>query len=209
MTNNEQRVTNDELRATNDELRATNDEIRHSPIRPFAHSPYLILALAMGLAIFLRFYKLGQVPPALNGDEAVFGSGALQILQNGPTLSVAGQGGAGVLASYIVAVFFALSEPGKMALRFQTSFFGVLTVLLLFFAARVLFQSTKTGAIKTGTAYSPSAYANWVAAIAALFLATSYSHATISRISFAIVHLPALELLAVWLFWLAWRSGSR
>ena len=158
---------------------------------------WLILTLAIFVAGVWRFYMFGQVPPALNGDEAVFGVGALQLLREGPSLYIEGQGGGGILAPYIVALFFLLLEPGKMALRFQASLIGTATIVLLFFAARVLFLS------------EGKQRATLIAALASLILALNYTHITISRIAFAIVHLPFLQLLAVLFFWLAFQKISR
>lgn len=151
----------------------------------------LILIIAVGLALFLCFYKLGDVPPALNGDEAIFGFGALELLENGPKLYIEGQGGGGILTSYIVAFFYLLSEPGKMPLRFQASLFGVLTVLLVFFTTRTLFQSEGRDR------------ATLIAALAALLLVLNPTYITISRIAFSSVHLPFFELLVVFSFWAA------
>ena len=156
--------------------------------------PGLILATAVVLAVGWRFYHLGEAPPALNGDEAVFGSGALYLLEHGPRLYIEGQGGGGILASYIVAFFFWLFEPGKLALRFQASFISSLTVLFLFYTTKAIFLSLGTKQAKL------------IAALAALILALDYDHITITRIAFAIGQLPFLQLLAVWLFWFGYQK---
>lgn len=42
------------------------------------NGPRLIFCLALLLALGLRFYKLGKVPPALSTDETIYGVAALK-----------------------------------------------------------------------------------------------------------------------------------
>lgn len=43
----------------------------------------IILAIIFGLGIFLRFYKLADIPPGLNSDEASIGYNAYSLLETG------------------------------------------------------------------------------------------------------------------------------
>ena len=45
--------------------------------------PVFWLILILALAAFLRFYKIGQVPPSLNWDEVAIGYNAYSILKTG------------------------------------------------------------------------------------------------------------------------------
>jgi len=49
----------------------------------FFKKPALYLVLILVLAVFLRFYKIGQVPPSLNWDEVAMGYNAYSILKTG------------------------------------------------------------------------------------------------------------------------------
>ena len=43
---------------------------------------WLILAIIIALAVFLRFFDLARVPPGLYPDEAMNGNNALEALAN-------------------------------------------------------------------------------------------------------------------------------
>ena len=75
---------------------------------------FLILALIVFLAGFLRFYQLGKVPAGFHRNEAFLGYNA-----------------------YSIALF----GLNAFAVRFPSAFFGTLTVLLTYFLVKELFPN--------------------------------------------------------------------
>ncbi len=165
----------------------------------FRYSYWLVFFVAIALAAFLRLYHLGEAPPGLNVDEAVYGEGALDILEKGPRFFINFQGGGGIITAYIVSFFFWLLEPSALVLRFQAGFMGVLTTGLVFFTVRaMLADPTDQGKTQ----------ANWIAALSALFLAIDPRYATIGRTAFSAMHVPFLQVLTILCFWQAYNIST-
>ena len=101
---------------------------------------WIVLIIIIALAVFLRFFDLGRVPPGLYPDEAMNGNNALEALANKDwkVFYPENNGREGLfinLQSLSVAVFG--NKP--WALRLVSAVFGTLTVLGLFFLTKVLF----------------------------------------------------------------------
>lgn len=114
---------------------------------------YLALFLIVTLSFFLRFNKVTEIPPSLNWDEVSIGYNAYSILRTGrdewgqlfpvhfkaygeyklPTQ---------IYASIPGIAIFGLNELG---VRITPVIYGTLTVLIIFFLGRVLFQSNLVG----------------------------------------------------------------
>ncbi len=112
---------------------------------------FFLLVLVFALAIFLRFYKLGGIPPSLDWDEASLGYNAYTILRTGRDeygnflpISIRSfndyKASVYVYFSTLPIVFFGLSE---FSIRFVSAFFGSLTVLVTFFLIRELVSLDK------------------------------------------------------------------
>lgn len=109
---------------------------------------YLLVILALG--IFLRFYSLGQVPISIHRDEAFLGYNAYSILQTGKDISgnfyplhlesflfsPAGY-------SYFSIPFIWLFGLSEFSIRFASAFFGSLTIVIVYFLAKLLFEKHK------------------------------------------------------------------
>ncbi len=116
---------------------------------------YGILLIIIVLSFLLRFYKVTEDPPALNWDEVSIGYNAYSILKTGkdewgqvfpvhfkaygeyklPTQ---------IYASIPGIAIFGLNELG---VRITPVIYGTLTVLLVFFLGRLLFQSELVGLV--------------------------------------------------------------
>ncbi len=116
-----------------------------------------ILAIILVVAIFLRLYKLSDVPPGVNQDEAAIGYTAYSLLQTGKDeygrlLPLSFQSfGDWKLPLYIYATIpfvkiFGLTET---AVRLPSALAGILTVLLTFFLVRELFGKTSLALLAT------------------------------------------------------------
>ena len=146
----------------------------------------LILYLILLLAGSLRFYKLGNNPPALTWDEAAWGYNAYSL---GATardefgrllplnyLESFGDFKPPVYAylSILPVKIFGLNE---FSTRFAAAFFGTLTVLLTYFLVKELFHNSqfanRYSCLPAGTAL-----------ITALLLAISPWHIMLSRAAF-------------------------
>jgi 4-amino-4-deoxy-L-arabinose transferase-like glycosyltransferase len=114
----------------------------------------LLLAILL-LAFFLRLYKVTEVPPSLNWDEASIGYNAYSVLKTGRDewgqfmpIHFKSYGEyklpAQIYASIPGIFIFGLNELG---VRITPVIYGTLTVLLMFFLGRAIFASSLVGLI--------------------------------------------------------------
>ncbi len=176
-----------------------------SKMRPHREGslPWLeLLAVVMitAIAVFLRYYQIGQVPPGLNSDEAVGAVGALETLRQGPQLYYSGQGGGGSLGFYIAAIGFALFGPSVATLRGTAAFAGVVSVVATYFATREMFLRSSTRGLNR---------ARLLALLATLGLAISLWHTRSSRVAFAAIGVPFLQVPGNYFLWRGLNTGRR
>lgn len=156
-----------------------------------------ILVVIVLIAGFLRFYQLGQIPPALTWDEVAWG-------YNAYTLGIDGKDEFGRFLPYdylesfgdfkppvyayldiLPIKFFGLTE---FAVRFPSAFFGTLTVLIVYLLVQELFPSIE----KKKRIY--------LGLTTAGILAVSPWHIMLSRAAFEANVATFLVITAVWLF---------
>jgi hypothetical protein len=163
--------------------------------------PDLAIVAALSIvAIALRYYKIGEVPPGFNSDEAVGAVGALETLRSGVHLHYAGQGGGGALGFYIAALAFALFGPSVATIRGTAAFAGVVSVIATYFLVREMFRRDTA---------VPRDHVRLLAALAALGLATSGWHVQSSRVAFAAVGVPFLQAPAAFCLWRGLNTRRR
>jgi hypothetical protein len=168
----------------------------------------VVVAVVAAIAGFLRYYKAGEVPPGFNSDEAVGAVGALETLRSGMRLYYAGQGGGGALGFYIVAIAFALFGPGIATIRGTTAFAGVASVVATYFLVREMFRTEGDVGGDVGSSTDGSlGRARLLAALAALGLATSMWHVQSSRVAFAAIGVPFLQVPAAFFLWRGLNTG--
>ncbi len=116
---------------------------------------YILLILVLILSFALRFYKVTEDPPALNWDEVSIGYNAYSILKTGKDewnqpfpIHFKSYG------EYKLPVQIYLSIPGiyifglnELGVRITPVVYGTLTVLVMFFLGRILFESELAGVI--------------------------------------------------------------
>lgn len=135
---------------------------------------WILLLLVLGLAFFLRIYKVTAVPPSLNWDEVSIGYNAYSILKTGRDewgkflpLHFESYGEyklpAQIYASIPGIAVFGLNPFG---VRITPVLYGTLTVLLLFFLSQELFKN------------------KYISLLSALLLAISPWHIQLTRASF-------------------------
>jgi hypothetical protein len=162
--------------------------------------PDLVIVVAItAVAVALRYYRIGEVPPGFNSDEAVGAVGALETLRSGVRLHYAGQGGGGALGFYIAALAFALFGPGVATIRGTAAFAGVVSIIATYLLVREMFRDDAGGL----------RHARLLAALAALGMATSSWHVASSRVAFAAIGVPFLQAPAAFFLWRGLRTGRR
>lgn len=151
---------------------------------------WAVLIAIVTLATFLRYWRLEEVPPGFNSDEAVGAMGGLTTLREGLKYSYEGQGGGGALGFYFVAASFHLFGPSIAAARGIAAWAGVVSVFANYWAVREVFR---LGGLTR---------ARVLAALSTLGLALSLWHIQASRVVFAGIGVPFLMLPSVYFLWL-------
>lgn len=132
---------------------------------------YLILALIVALAVFLRFWKLDTIPASLNWDEIAAGYNAYTIANWGadeygnkfPLVFKSFADDKHPVHIYLTSIVVKIFGLSDFNIRATSAGIGVLTVFFVFLLARNLFDS------------------NLVGLFSALFLAVSPYHIHFSR----------------------------
>lgn len=121
-------------------------ESENQPVPLYA---VIILLIILFLAAALRIYKLGQSPPGLNQDEAVNAWNAYCLLKTGadqfgvswPIFYMRALGGNNsTLFIYSLIPFQALGGMNIFTTRLPGALAGILTVFLIYFTAKRLFN---------------------------------------------------------------------
>ena len=162
-------------------------------------SEKFLLILIIFLAFFLRFYKIGEIPPSLYWDEASLGYNAYSILktahdEHGQFLPVTNFAAFGDYKPpgyvYLTVPSIAIFGFDEFAIRFPSALFGVLTVIVTYFITKKLFQN------------------EYVAQLSAFFLAISPWHLQLSRAAFEANAALFFSLFGIYSF-IKFALGSR
>ena len=164
------------------------------------------LVLILLLAAFLRFFRLGGVPPSLSWDETALGYNAYSVGLTGkdeygkkwPISYFASFGDYKPPVYVYLAVLpikiFGLNE---FAVRFPSAFFGTLTVLATYFLVKELFSDLVSQHPKIS-----------VSLIASFLLAISPWHIIVSRQAFEANAATFLIVLGIFLFLKSLKNSS-
>lgn len=109
----------------------------------------IVLIIIILLAIFLRFFKISEVPPAISWDEAAVGYNAWTLVSFGqdeygnnlPLVFKSFGEYKNSIDIYITAVSVKLFGLSEFSTRFPAALFGVFNVILLFFLAKALLNN--------------------------------------------------------------------
>lgn len=101
------------------------------------------------IAAFLRLYRIADIPPGVNRDEASIGYTAYSILHTGKDeygrafpLSFQSFGDWKLpLYIYTVVPFVSIFGLSELAVRLPSAFFGILSVVLTFYLVKILFKN--------------------------------------------------------------------
>lgn len=102
---------------------------------------WIIFFAIVLIAAFFRFYKLNSLPPGLHPDEAANGLDIFRILQNHDYRIIYNTNGPReALFFYLQAIFVYFMGNSILALRVAPALFGVLSVIVVFFATKAWFN---------------------------------------------------------------------
>ncbi|MFH0852471.1 MAG: hypothetical protein V1845_02630 [bacterium] len=152
-----------------------------------------LLLLILAIAVFFRFYKLDQIPPALYPDVAINGTDALNALQNDDfrIFYPANNGREGLFMN-LIALSFSVFGASVWAIKVVAAMFGTLTVLGLYLMIKEMFKNgSKNG--------------EYIALLSAFFIAVSFWHVNFSRIGFRAVMVP---FFLVWSLYFLFKASN-
>ena len=178
------------------------------------HPEFALLAIALAVAGFFRFYQIASNPPGLYPDEAMNGNNAVEALATGAfKIFYPENNGREGLFINIQALSVWLFGPEAWALRIVSAIFGTLTVLGVWLLARELFggwtgQSREAGGPPSGEPRRGLPPAAVIALASAFLIATSYWHVNFSRIGFRAVMVPFFLVFGLAFLLRALRTGS-
>jgi len=151
---------------------------------------YLALLAIVAVALALRLFRFGQLPPGLYHDEAYNGLDALRVLQGWHPLWFPANNGREPLFMYLMAVSIGLLGRTAAAVRAPALVLGLLTVPATAFMATGLFNRR-------------------IGLLAAAVTAITFWAVHLSRMGFRAVALPLFTALALGSLWRGLRSGRR
>ncbi len=144
---------------------------------------YLLIILVLAAGIFLRFWKLGSIPPGIQYDEAYNGLDAIHALETGDyKLFYPENTGREGLHINVIAIFIKLFGVSSFSLRLANAMWGSLTLIGFYFLLRELKLSRLT--VLLGT----------------FMLSFSFWHLDFSRTAFRAILVPLFLTWALFFF---------
>lgn len=142
---------------------------------------FILFFLIIVVASILRLYQIGEVPPSPDWDEAALGYNAYSIMHTGrdefdkflPVVIRSFDDYKPALYMYTIIPFLQLFDLSVVAVRLPSAIFGILTVIVVYFLIKELFEKKVFGI--------PSDY---FALLTSFFLAISPWHIQFSRVAF-------------------------
>lgn len=113
----------------------------------------IVLLIIVLLSAILRLYKLDQIPPSLSWDEVANGYNAFTIANWGadewgkvfPLSFKSFEDDKHPVHIYLTALSVRLFGLSEFSTRLPASLFGILNVVVIFFLAKIIFDSSLTG----------------------------------------------------------------
>jgi 4-amino-4-deoxy-L-arabinose transferase-like glycosyltransferase len=156
------------------------------------------LVIIVALGVFLRLYRLDEIPPGLQYDEAYYGLDALRVVTDGiHPIFFENNNGREPFFIYLLALVFRVSGFGRFPMRLTAALLGALTLPATYLLTREVFSPS-------GTRFARAA-----GLFATLVLATLYWHVHYSRLALRAISMPLVSALTLWLFWRALRLRRR
>ncbi|MFC2046578.1 hypothetical protein ACFLTC_03545, partial [Chloroflexota bacterium] len=92
------------------------------------------------VAVGLRLYQIGEIPPGPHYDEASATFDALDVLAGRHTVFSLRPFGREMLFVYVAAPLVSLLGPGRLAIRLPTAIVGILTIPATYLLVREMFS---------------------------------------------------------------------
>jgi hypothetical protein len=149
-----------------------------------------LFVAVVGVGIFLRFYRIGSIPPGLNHDAAWNGLYAIRITQGigyAPFVACCGAVGHETMFHYVIAAFQLLVGQTKLAIQLASLSIGTATLVAFYFLIRRMFDVR-------------------VALVSTFLLGMSGWHITFSRTGWHAILIPFFEALTFYLLLVALKS---
>lgn len=144
---------------------------------------YFLVILVLAAGIFLRFWKLGSIPPGIQYDEAYNGIDAIHALETGDfKLFYPENTGREGLHINVIAIFIKLFGVSSLTLRLANAMWGSLTLVGFYFLLRELKFSRLS--VLLGT----------------FMLSFSFWHLDFSRTAFRAILVPLFLTWALYFF---------
>lgn len=116
----------------------------------FINNPFLLLIIICILALFLFIFKINDVPPGINGDEASIGYNAALLSQTLRdenrrllpifVLTMDGKDWKQPVTIYSTALLFRLLGPSYFLLRFVSVLFILISLILIFYLLKEIWD---------------------------------------------------------------------
>ena len=149
-----------------------------------------LLALILLVAVFVRLYRLDDVPPGLTHDEAANGMAAVGVLEGERPLYFTVGNGREPLYAYSMAPVIAVLGATEMAVRLTSVLWGLALILVTWAWVR--------------DAFDPA-----TALLAAGGLSVGFWPLMVSRLGLRAVTLPVLFTLSIYFLWRAINLSRR
>lgn len=126
----------------------------HNSVQPLAwnrQERLFLVALTLSAA-FLRFYRLGAIPPGFHFDQAFYVFDAVRLLQGDFSIFFAAPGGSEPLYPYLITVGVSLLGVTSFSIKIISALFGTLLIPLVYGFARTFLKSQVGAAVTAGLA---------------------------------------------------------
>ena len=177
--------------------------MKHILQKSFFTREKVVLMTIIGLALLLRVWQLGIVPPSPDWDEAALGYNAYSLLETGkdeygvtfPIVLESFQDYKPALYTYLIIPLLPLFGLDLIAIRLPSAILGVIVVYITYkIVAELLRRSRLKEISKNYTIYT------WLPLLSALLLAISPWHIQFSRVAFETNLGLTLNLLCIYFF---------
>ena len=155
----------------------------------------VIMLATMAIGVFLRVYRLDEIPLGLHYDEAANGVDALGILEGHHAVFFEANNGREPLFIYLVALSIGILGRSPLAIRVVSAIAGIATIPASYLVINELFRADR-------------AKARFLALISSLCLSTSYWHVSFSRLGYRGILLPLLASLSFYFFLSGWHRAK-
>ena len=145
------------------------------------------------VAAVLRFYKLGEVPPGFQFDEAFNAIDASQVLDGNRPLFLPANGGREVLYTYFQAAIGVFLGLSVYTLRLASALWGIAAVPATYLLLRTILRRNS----------------RLIAASTALALAISYWHIHFSHYGIRVITMPVIFCALFGSYWIATHAQRR